>query len=267
MKTDRFWWNDQLFIVTMATVTEPGPVLVHLPGLPNRPDPIPGITELAVGLGYTVIQPHYQGMFDSAGFFEPSRVHCSLGDFLQSAALGLEVELLNEKATLILQLEPKVRVSCHSYGTYVGINLIKTFDIDFRMLFFAPVFELGGKEKDFGGKVDLGKHATFVERAFPRTVRLRNEGDLVNALTNQAVAAVDWDQGIGFVADCLFVAGSNDPTMDVEINRGEVARYCVAHSDRMNLVSYLIADGGGHDVFSMLTPLVKNSVAEFLKHG
>ena len=114
-------------------------IAIHLPGLPNLPIPIPGITQFLVELGYEVIQPHYIGTYDSAGYFEPLQSHFVVDEILNALSQNKEWQDLRNGATISITGTFKV-LSCHSFGTFVGVRaLLSSNYTPAHALFFAPM--------------------------------------------------------------------------------------------------------------------------------
>jgi len=90
-------------------------VAIHLPGLPNKPTPIPGITQFLVNNGYAVLQPHYPGTYDSGGGFNPYKAHECIAFWKNEIENG---KLYDVKEKILLQVGDKTKHSRYIRDAY-----------------------------------------------------------------------------------------------------------------------------------------------------
>lgn len=238
-------------------------IALHLPGLPNIPTPIAGITEFLVSRGFAVLQPHYPGTHDSNGVFDPYQTYRCVDIWSNAMKSGEIVDL--RKGERLPAQKRLTLLSSHSFGTYVGMKALRSgFQVE-RALFFAPIFGFGRFAKAFGLKTDLAKHAKYIRDAYRETFRpatsdviekfyLDFDGDNYPACSNDLTHT-----------NCIAVVGQNDAVVDPDVNRRGTARFFAQHERRFTFAGALVAENADHSVQDMLTPDVGEKLLTWLK--
>ncbi|MEO1523379.1 MAG: hypothetical protein AAFU78_21745 [Cyanobacteria bacterium J06633_2] len=233
---------------------------IHLPGLPNSPMPIPGITEFLIGLGYEVLQPHYPGTYDSAGAFNPyNSFECVSfwANGLRDGTIEKLANLQNLEANRTVAL-----LSCHSFGSYTGMKALRNgFEVE-KAIFFGTSFCYGPEGERFGIRGDKTEHSRFVERAFPKTFGVSEDGIIEEFFMRHS-----HDSLAGFAkrtsTDCVAVVPNADPTIDPAASKVGVTSFFDDHPTAILLHDFLVADKAGHAVASMLTDDVKRRLTDW----
>lgn len=254
--------SDQLNLVSWPDGVEPRGIAFHLPGLPNRTQPISGITEFLLSENLIVIQPQYSGMFDSGGDFEPPKLHQPI---LRLADYVLENPIHCIRSGQQLDFRGLTRyLSAHSFGSYVGMNCLKVGGAFSKAIFFAPRFELGEDGPRFGQSISLIDHARYVESAFPRTIRIPRMGYLVELFAKYELCHISWSDSCSPDTEAICVSGELDPAISVEANLLAVKGYFEDCREKIKFKGHFVSKGANHSVSSMLNDEVTHSIRSFL---
>jgi hypothetical protein len=235
-------------------------------GIPYVTDEEP-ITPILNELGYGVIQPQYIGTFDSDGRFTPEGCIETL----------LRVQAMLERHSELFDLRGETRfkvgrsvdvVAGHSFGTYVAIGAVLRGLPARVALAFSPMFEFGAKRAEVGLKVDLEKHVRHMSEALPLTLRMKS-----SKIWRQFFLTRNEYHPSPNRAKCaqrtkLFCAvGDSDPSIDAEVSAQYVRAFAAEYAECLELVDYRIIPGATHDVKTMLTPELRESLRKLLSES
>jgi len=223
---------------------------IHLPGLPNSPFPIPGITEF-LAERFFLLQPHYLGTYDSEGEFDPRSSNSIInfwmeksGESCRDLASGRMVKIPDSWNV----------ISSHSFGTYVLMSRVFSGSINANLLlFFAPMFSYGDKAKEFGIKLNLADHARFVESAFPLTFRVPHPNLLADFFAASPSLEVHGSNKVRRPIPVAFVLGEMDPMLDPVVAESRIRQFCEDNRDVIELKEIIKVPTGGHAVDSLMT--------------
>lgn len=237
--------------------------VVHLPGLPNNPFPIPGITEF-VAEHANIIQPQYYGTYDSRGDFVPEESHKIVADLTKFA--GQKFKTARKQVEQVFPNSLQV-LSCHSFGTFVGMQyLLHTppEHLPKAAFFFAPMLSYGSDADQAGIELDLELQADFVTNCFPGTFRLPSTQHLAQFFKKDFQPKRAEDNGAK--VRCYFIYGGSDPMLNLTKSMDFNSKFLKV-TESLHMVEQIAVPTAGHDVASMLNDEVKTMLREELTNG
>jgi pimeloyl-ACP methyl ester carboxylesterase len=217
------------------------------------------LTEYLAGSGYTVVQPHYPGTYDSPSTFTPTSA------FQMVAAVARAIE--SGPITDLKRMEPRTLppitvVAAQSFGCLVAVQTARHVPQLHTLLLLAPAITYADDCESIGYREDGATHLAYVQRTRPFTYRLGNVEDWLNMYAGR----YDWP--IGSRASCETVAGvvgTEDDSFDFSRLRcnfaSVVARFLDAHPLLVEV------QGGGHGVDTLLNDASRRALDEKLRHG
>lgn len=239
-------------------------IALNLTGIPTTTTPTPAVPFL-VSMGYSVFQPQYIGSFDSAGEFAPENTIRSVFEAAEQIGEGVVFDLRDE-VTIKIASKADLLVA-HSFGTYSGIGaIIRGFRPKLAIM-FSPMFEFGSKKERVGLKLDLERHARYISAALPLTFRTKDPNILHEFFVEQSHFHPDPDlisSKEEKLTRVLAIVGSEDPSIDPQINEYYVRTFIEEYSDAMHLDDYLVAQGAGHSVEQLLASPIRDQIEHFI---
>jgi alpha/beta superfamily hydrolase len=258
MSTTRISFAGQIGVLSQPS--NPKGFAIHLAGLPNNPEPIPGITQFLVEQGLSVLQPHYNGSHDSDGIFDPSLSHQCVEFWLNALDCNKAIDVRSQQKIQISRHDLRI-LSCHSFGTFVGMNALCSGLVARKAVFFAPMFSFGSKASDYGLRLNLKAHGKYIAAAYPLTFRTSSASVLPDFYgTSHESKVVDSP----CKTSCFFVAGEEDPGVDSGKCLAGATDFIHQRSERFVLNDAVVAIGANHSVSSMLTDAVKSSLVSWI---
>lgn len=258
MKQCRVKKNDQ--IANWVTPnTEFDKIAIHLPGLPNKPTPIPGITEFLIGQGYAVLQPHYSGTYDSGGKFDPYIAYECIDFWKKTIENGQLYDV--KEASEINAPKSLALLSCHSFGTYAGMTALRKGLVVPKVIFFCTSFAYGEKGKEFGQVGDKTKHSRYVRDAYSLTFRTTEPDIIEEFFTIHSKGDLEV-KSVDGITQCFIVSPGADPTGNPIISQKGSRDFIESHPNRFKIIGSMIAKNSGHGVHEMVKDV---DVAEALK--
>ena len=237
-------------------------IAIHLPGLPNLPTPIPGITQLLARAGFNVLQPHYPGTYESEGQFDPYETYRCVAHWISHLESGDVVDLKRE-SLLGIKAGPDL-LSCHSFGSYVGFKALRQEVHVKKAMFFGTSFRYGIDGQQYGVRGDKTEHSRFLERAYAKCFRSSQKGIIEEFFVRNSKELFEFENSSASMVRCLAVAPDSDPTIDYAASEDGVKGIFESYPNLFSLDRFLVARGAGHSVASMLTPEVSKSILEWL---
>ncbi len=248
MKRFRFLVSDQ-----MCDVYEPdaptalGRCAVYLLGMPATLGATP-ITDQLVKAGYHVLQPHYPGTYDSAGFFSPTKSIEAIQHLIGAATSAPVIDLKSQKSkSLPSRLDVCVG---QSFGAFVALRVAASTKSIEDLLLFSPAITYGQGATSCGFLEDGPSFISYVRRSRPLTYRLgsdRSWNDLYDGLLDTpASRGVD-----GGLRRIVGVVGTEDELFALDQLTSRFDSLVRAHVNPVATTSLEVVTGGGHSTDSL----------------
>lgn len=234
-------------------------VAIHLAGLPNAPNPIPGITEFLLDCGFSILQPHYPGSYDSGGTFDPYGAYRCVFEWADGLSNGTVVDIKSGETVGPADVD---LLSCHSYGTFTGMTALRRGFSPRFAVFFTTSFAYGKAGYAFGQIGDRSEDARWVVEGFPLTFRPQSPSIIEEFYIVNSAADLAVDPCESFTS-CFVVTPGSDPGLDAQRSLEGAKAFIEGHPERFILGGSMVAEGAGHAVKSMLTASVKASLREW----
>jgi esterase/lipase len=182
------------------------------PGSSGKTEPVVKL----VDAGYTVIQPHYRGTYDSTGEFSPSTAMGTLREIADIIQKGVLVEIKNGSK---VHIPTKIDfVVGHSFGCFpalkgsIDVNGVK------KILLMGPQISFNQDGDGVGSTEDGNMHFYYVKNSRPHTYRL---GAWASGWEQLYDAKLDGVSGVAPVTldKVMVVIGENDKYFNVDLVR------------------------------------------------
>lgn len=190
-----------------------GLMAVYLYGFPGSSGKTEPVLRL-VDAGYTVIQPHYRGTYDSIGEFSPITSISLLAEIESIIRSG---ELIEVKSNNIVRVPTNIDfVVGHSFGCFPALKGCGALIGVTKLLLLGPQIAFDVSESGVGSTEDGLEHFLYVERSRPLTYRLSDwsEGwkQLYDAKLDDMNSSVT-----SSLSSVMLVVGRNDKYFDVDL--------------------------------------------------
>lgn len=220
--------------------------LFGFPGSAGKTEPV----ERMVAAGYTVIQPHYRGCYDSSGEFTPASSIELLSELQDIISKGKLIEVKKQSEILI----PKniSLVLGHSYGCFAvlkGCSVLRKLK---KIVLMGPVLCFEQGPKGIGYDEDGDYHYKYVTRSRPLTYRLGAWDNWENAYAGKL-------DSLSFEApkslkEVHLVIGENDNYFNMELlrkNSENIVRNTLKEGSYS--INLDVVDGVGHGPKGLFT--------------
>lgn len=195
-------------------------------------------------LGFTVLQPHYSGTYDSDGQFTPKTAISSIISCLGSIQLG---EVLDVKSGQNRKIPRKITCLIgYSFGAHIAFHVIPEVTPK-TLLLISPAISYGSD--DTGFKSEGVSFYGYMQKSRPKTYRMGPISDwhsLFSAQLNTFPKATNLSLKI------VTVVGAGDPSIDrVKLEQGlrNLTEYNLPGSSTLETI---VAPQGAHSIRSIL---------------
>lgn len=218
------------------------------------------LTDVLVEMGYTVLQPHYLGTYDSKGDFTPQ----SAFDTVKKIETVVNKSLVkNLKNNTMYKLPNRISVCIgYSFGAYVMRHTITYLKNVKNLILVSPVMSNNISNSLCWVNEDGLTHLNYVLRTRPFTYRITNKGDWMDKYVNDVVFEnIPSDK----VETVLWLYGRNDPAMDeVKLKESYImaTRNCLATNAQVMIYP---VDEGDHSINSLITEQSQNIIYSILQ--
>lgn len=215
------------------------------------------VTDELLKNGFTVLQPHYPGMYDSGGIFSPSNSSCCVNTVNKAIQNNKVIDVKNKEREI-----PSTISICvgQSYGCFVAMRSFKFLPELKSIILLAPAVNYGQKDTNCGFFEDGNEFVAYVRRSRPHTYRLADNEEWKKLYEGQLdPSECITDHKIERV---LGIVGLQDDSFDLKLlkeNFEPLVRSKVGDLPQINLVEVI---DGKHKSSSLI---VDNGLNEFRK--
>ena len=215
------------------------------------------VTDELLENGFTVIQPHYPGMYDSGGVFSPSNCITCIDIVNKAIQRNNIIDVKNKER----EIPNKITICVgQSYGCFVAMRSFKFLPELRSIILLAPAVNYGQKDSNCGFFEDGNDFIAYVRRSRPHTYRLADDEEwerLYEGLLDpsETYTAHKIERVVGIV-------GMKDDSFDIKLIRKSfksIIRSKVGDLPKIQLVEVV---DGKHKSASLI---VDNGLDEFRK--
>ena len=219
------------------------------------------LTEYLVEKGYTVLQPHYYGTYDSIGEFTPASAVTTVEAINRIIKKG---EVINLKTEKTISIPNRITICIgYSFGAYVLKHSRGFFNDLETILLFSPIMSNNENNDTFWTSEDGLDNLNYVIRTRPFTYRIKNNESWLESYVKDP--NIEPTSMIDSVKSVLWVYGSKDdeiiPSLIYEKYKVITQKY-LGKSAKSTLIC---VDNGEHKIATLLTIAVKEYLDKILK--
>lgn len=214
------------------------------------------ITATLTSHGWTTLQPHYHGTYDSGGLFSPA----SAADTVRSVTRAVEAgEVIDVKSNQTRNIAPAVSlVVGYSFGAHVAFRTLAEFNDLKAVLLLSPAIAYGDGSTGFSSEgVDF---LDYLSRSRPYTYRLADKSEwqrFYSGLDNSFPAKAD---STAEPITIMAYVGSKDESIDADRLAVGLTALVADVLGVGTTCSVKVVQGAGHSSGDLLTDQIRSEI-------
>ncbi|PTX56823.1 hypothetical protein C8N43_1488 [Litoreibacter ponti] len=193
--------------------------LYGFPGSMGQTDPV----QQLVKFGFSVLQPHFPGSYDSSGKCTPAACFEVLGKLEAMVQSGTLPNAKNGKH--ISGVEPISVLVGHSFGAYAALHGCSPLQEVREIFLLGPAIAFSSSLDGIGLNEDVDKQFSYIQKTRPFTYRLGGKGEWRELYSGSSDR--DFEREAGKIERVFMVCGAADPYFNHELmekNGEEIVR-------------------------------------------
>lgn len=225
--------------------------LYGFPGSMGQTDPV----QQLVKTGFSVLQPHFPGTYDSSGECTPAACFEVLSRLEGMVRTGTLPNAKNGKN--IPGVEPISVLVGHSFGAFAALHSCAPLPEVREIFLLGPAIAFSKGLEGIGLEEDVDKQFSYIQKTRPFTYRLgdkREWRDLYSGARDRK-----FERDAGDISRIVVVCGAEDPYFDhglLEKNAEEIVRTVIRGTYEFHNVS---VPGVGHGPAGLMLPALELS--------
>jgi len=211
--------------------------------------------------GYTVLQPHYPGTYDSDGRCEPETAISMIKEVAQGISDG-RVENIKKKELISIPKNIEICVG-HSFGCFVALRGSRYLPSLKTLILLGPAITYGSNENSCGLKEDGDFHVNYVRRSRPFTYRLGSTAAWRNLY--RGTMDVIEDKIKGNAKYVIGIVGTEDKYFDLAVLRENFENIIRAYIPSVNVSKLIMVENASHDSKTLLRSGTINRIRGLIK--
>jgi len=215
-------------------------------------------TDLLLSCGFTVLQPHYSGTYDSDGLFSPQSAIETLQTLIEAMSSGEAYDLKKE----FLRTLPTDAVICvgYSFGCMIALRALPYLSCLRTLLLVSPALSYGNAPLRSGFREGGPEFLDYVRRSRPFTYRLAEAlfwNELYSGAFNDPTGPPSES-----LRSIVGLVGRQDPAFDLELLQQNfisvIQRYTNVQAD----IKLVVVEDGDHRINSLIKDQNKQMLKE-----